>query len=96
MIPPVGHLGLSESIFHYFNNASYSTFNTGYETFVPTFTSELVGNLPSDVDSVCQGNQACVYDYAISGNAELGNSTITASINSQNLEATLSKAITGL
>ena len=58
---------------------------------MPTFTSELMNNLPLDVDSVCQGNQACLYDYAISGNAELGNSTQSAAMSGQDLQAILSK-----
>ena len=86
-----GHVSESESIFQYFNDASYSTYNSEYLTFMPTFTSELVDNLPSDVDSVCGGDQACIYDYAISGNAQLGNSTQLASQNGQDLEAILSK-----
>ena len=60
---------------------------------MPTFTSELMGNLPSDVDSVCQGDQACLYDYAISGNAELGNSTQAAAASGQDLQAILSKIV---
>ena len=88
-----GHVGESDSIFRYFGNTSYSTYNSGYLMFVPTFTSELMGNLPSDVDSVCQGNQACIYDYAISGNAELGNSTQSASMDGQELQAILSKTM---
>lgn len=81
----------TDSIFSYFNNASYSTYNSQYLSFVPTFTSELTANLPSDVDSVCQGNQACVYDYAISGNAELGNSTQLVDMGGQELDSVLSK-----
>ena len=64
-----------------------------YLTFTPTFTSELMSSLPSDADSICQGNQACLYDYAISGNAELGNSTQTAAMSGQDLQAILSKIL---
>lgn len=60
---------------------------------MPTFTSELMSNLPSDVDAVCQGSQACLYDYAISGNTELGNSTQTAAMSGQDLQAILSKIL---
>lgn len=83
----------TDSIFYYFNNASYSTYNSQYLSFVPTFTSELMAmaNLPSDVGSVCQGNQACVYDYAISGNTELGNSTQLADMSGRELDSILSK-----
>lgn len=52
-----------------------------------------MGNLPSDVDSVCQGDQACLYDYAISGNAELGNSTQAMAASGQDLQAILSKIL---
>lgn len=61
---------------------------------MPTFTSELMGSVPSDVDTVCQGNQACIYDYAISGNADLGNSSYNAATDGENLQAILSKTIT--
>lgn len=88
----VGHVMESDSIFHYSSNSSYHTYNSDYLTFVPTFTSDLMGNLPSDVDTVCQGNQACIYDYSISGNADLGNSSHTAAMDSQSLEAILSEA----
>jgi hypothetical protein len=83
----------TDSIFHYFDNTSYSIYNSDYLTFMPTFTSELMTSLPSDVDSVCQGNQACLYDYAISGNTELGNSTQMAAMSSQDLQAILSKFV---
>lgn len=87
----VGHVRESDSIFYYLSNASYDTYNSNYLTFVPTFTSDLMGNLPSDVDTVCQGNQACFYDYSISGNADLGNSSHTAAMDGQNLQTVLSK-----
>ena len=87
-----GHVSESDSIFYYFNNASYTTYNSQYLSFVPTFTSELMSDLPSDVDTVCQGNQACIYDYAISGNAELGSSTQVADMSGQELDSILSKS----
>ena len=52
-----------------------------------------MSNLPSDVDAVCRGSQACLYDYAISGNAKLGNSTQTVVMSSQDLQAILSKIL---
>ena len=91
LFPHTGHVSEADSIFGYYNNASYGTYNSDYLTFSPTFASELMSNLPLDVGTVCQGSHACLYDYAISGSAELGTSSQTAAMNGQELEAILSK-----
>ena len=59
-----GHVIQPESVFRYFGNETYATFNRNFDAFRPTFMSNRPSPPPDAVD-ICGGDRACVYDYSL-------------------------------
>ena len=85
-----GHVQVSESIFTYFGDYDYAFFNSNYQSFQPTFSSNRT-NPPSDVFEVCGGDRDCVYDYALTQNVDLASSTYNLSVSNRASRSILSK-----
>ena len=79
---------MEDSHFSYFNGNSYNTYAD--TDFVPDFTDDLPMP-PQNVEEVCLGDQACEYDYRISGDAELGAAAYNFSVQNEELQSILGK-----
>ena len=51
--------------------------NDGYMTHQPAFSDEL--NVTQEVRDACEGNPACIHDSVVTGNVEIGLSTLRIS-----------------
>ena len=86
-----GHVEEQDSIFSY-GGLNYSTLNGGYLEFEPTFFDEL--NITQEVMDACGTNQACILDASLTGNLEIGTSTLNVSMENEELEMTLGEFVT--
>ncbi len=84
-----GHLGEQDSLFSY-GDLNYSSINDGHLDFVPTFFDEL--NITQDVIDACGSNQACILDASLTGNVDIGTSTLDKSMENKELEKILGKS----
>ena len=85
-----GHIGEADSIFSY-GDRNYSSINSGYLEFEPTFFDEL--NVTQEVRDACGNNQQCILDATITGNIGIGNSTLEASMENEELEQVLGELV---
>jgi len=76
-------LDKTESLFSYPDGSSYETYNQGYETFTPTFIT-VQGGPPE-----CQGDFSCIYDSQVTGEIDIGLSSLNASLENQEMEMIL-------
>lgn len=83
----IGHVSESDSIFTYTSNTSYDSINAGYSTYVPPFLDNM--QVPADAADVCGTDMACIYDYAVTGDASFGSSTLNLTSSNENLQMTL-------
>ncbi len=81
-------MGEQNSIFSY-GDQNYSTLNNGYLDFVPTFFDEL--NITQEVMDACGSNQACILDASLTGNLEVGMTTLDVEEENKELENILGK-----
>ena len=77
----------SDSFFNYsIGNTSYSAINEGYLNHIPTFTED-ISNTSEEVLKACNNDSKCLYDYSVTGDMELGVSTLnTATKNEETVK----------
>ena len=78
-----GHIDEDMSHFTYFDDTDYSTYNDVWDTHTPTFLDEIYSNILSDVETVCEGDLQCIFDYGVSNNASFATATHTTTIDNQ-------------
>ncbi len=85
-----GHLTEDESVFNYsIGDTSYLAINDGYLTHQPLFSEDL--NVTQEVMDMCQEVPACIYDSVVTGNMEIGMSTLRTSATNDEIIRTLGK-----
>ncbi len=68
-----------ESLFNYsIGDTSYSAINDDYLSHQPVFSDDL--SVPQAVREMCQGNPSCIYDSVVTGDMEIGLSTLGVSV----------------
>ncbi len=73
----IGHLNKSDSFFNYsIDNSSYSSNNDGYLSHIPTFTEDILANTSDTVLQMCNNDPKCVYDFSVTGDMDVGLSTL--------------------
>ena len=50
---------------------------------MPTFTDEITSDTLVDVETVCEGDLQCIFDYAVSNNASFAAATHATTIDNQ-------------
>ena len=86
----IGHLPEAESFFEYsIGNTSYSAINSGYMDHLPSFTEDIIAGISAEIIQACMNDLKCVYDYAVTGNKEVGISTLNISMNNDALSKEL-------
>ena len=83
-----GHVSEEDSLFSY-GDQNYSALNNDYLDFIPTFFDEL--NITQEVMDACGDNQACILDASVTGNVNIGTSTLQEEKESEELGAILGK-----
>ena len=87
-----GHLTEDESLFNYtIGETSYLAINDGYLTHRPLFSGEL--NVTQVIRDMCQGNPACIYDSMVTGDMEIGLSTLDISATNDQIIQTLGQFV---
>lgn len=83
-----GQVTEDESLFNYsIGDTSYSAVN--YLGHQPVFSEDL--DVTQEVADMCQGNPACIYDTVVTGNSEIGLSSLAVSSSNDEIIRTLSK-----
>jgi len=74
----------SESFFNYsIDDTSYSAINDGYRSFIPNFSEDIVSGASTEIKEACMNDKQCIYDYVVTGNAEVAMSTYNISMANQ-------------
>ena len=79
------------SEFEYFDTDTYSTYNDGWKTHMPTFYDEIDTSLPDDVEAVCGGVPECVFDYAVTNDASFAAVTYAVAVDNGEIQSILSE-----
>ena len=86
-----GHVDETSSLFEYFDGNTYEDYNTGWDTYSPTFGDELESSIPDDVQEVCGGDLQCVFDYAVTNNRSIAIATHATTMGNQETQSILSE-----
>ena len=79
-----------ESFFNYsIGDTSYAAINNGYMEHEPLFTEEL--NATQETMEMCQGNIPCIFDTTVTGNPDIGMSTMDVSMSNNDTIMALSE-----
>ena len=73
-----GRLSQAESLFYYHDGDSYLTYNPSITSFTPTFGLQALATNPAlnaTANMICGDDYSCRYDIAITGSADIGQST---------------------
>ncbi len=70
-----------DSFFNYsIDGTSYSAINDGFNSYIPTFTENIITGASAVVRDACMNDQKCIFDYLVTGDEGVGVSTFNISM----------------
>jgi hypothetical protein len=86
------HVDETSSLFEYFDGNTYEDYNTGWDTYSPTFRDEFGSSIPDDIDDVCEGDLQCIFDYAVTNNISIAIATHATTMGNQETQSILTNS----
>lgn len=89
----IGHIEEAQSLFTYFDEETYSYYNDGWDTHVPTFQPMFNDAQTLDeAQAICgEDDLQCVFDYAVTNDISFAAGTHMVTMNNQETQIILSE-----